>query len=130
VERWSKRKSSFIATAIAAAWLLFFYPVWHWLWSLKPEGVWAAVVVVGVLPLVAWYVHERADLEMWRHRGPIRTSVATLAWLLLVFFTTSHEAGAWGWLASFGPLTVWAAVAGMILLILPTSWLISNYISK
>jgi hypothetical protein len=126
VEKWPKRKYSFIEATLAGLWLLFFWPIWRWLSSLKPEAVWPAVFAVVVCPMVLWYLSERGGWQRWRDAGTIR-SVAPLGYLLLVLLTQKWEAGAWKWLASFGPLVLLGAVLTMILVILSASWLITNY---
>jgi hypothetical protein len=126
VEKWSGRKYSFIESTLAGLWLLFFWPVWNWRSSLKPEALWPAFFGVVVCPMVLWYLSERGGWQRWRDGGTIR-KFGPLAYLLLVLLSQHWEAGAWKWLASLGPLILWAGVVAMILMILSASWLISNY---
>jgi hypothetical protein len=126
VKRWSKRKYSFITAALAGLWLLFYYPVWHWLWYAKPEGVWAAVAGVGVLPIVLWYLYGHADRE-WNYGRPIRKIALPLGYVFLIVLAEHREAWAWDRLTSLGPLGLWAAVVAMVLVVLSASLLISTY---
>jgi hypothetical protein len=130
VEQWSKRKFSFITAALAGLWLLFNGAVWRWLSSLKPEAVWPAFFAVVVVPMVLWYLFERRGWDRSSGAGPLRKFGAPLGfigYIWLAIFIQHREAAAWIWLASLGPLVLWAAVVAMILVILSASWLIANY---
>jgi hypothetical protein len=56
VKRWSKRAWQLIALGFGVLIMLLWNPVAHWLWSLRPQGLWPALAAVVVLPSLGWLI--------------------------------------------------------------------------